>query len=222
MKFVALVVFSLTFTSLHANYSYTPPYNGGDQFHNLHSNPSYLNSLLSSVTTTVDAACDEIEGVGFPILSLKKAIQDIDTELDSTNPNSHAKVIFFKESASTTTAQTIVKLVVMLRSFYSTTYVGVSGTYSQIGFPTFAILNYLFDTNLENIRTVMEEPNVNASSVFGCGDVKSIYSQANPVLPNPDQEPYQQGNQILNSQADGNPNNANLIADIINLLNSAN
>ena len=232
MKFTVLVCVSLALASISAQFSYVPPYNGGDQFHNLHSNPAHLNTLLGSVTTTVNAACNEIDGVGFPILALKKAIQDIDTQLDSTNSNSYAKVIFFKETPSTINTTINYKVVIMLRTFLSTTYLGVEGEIKSIGFPTFTINNYLFDSSLANIRTVLSESYIDENSVFGCGDVKSIYSQANPVLPspntiingqqsNPSQEPYAQGNQIINAQANGNPTNANVIAEIVRLLTSS-
>jgi hypothetical protein len=187
-----------------------------------------MNSLLGGLTT-VGTECNEIDGVGFPILSLKKAVQDIDTQLDSTNSNSYAKVIFFSETPATNQTSSTYKVVIMLKTFLSTNYLGVTGIYKKTGFPTFSIENYLFDSVLENIRTVLEETYINENSIFGCGDVKSIYSQANPVLPNPNtiingqqsnpsQEPYAQGNQIVNSQANGNPNNANAIAEIIALL----
>lgn len=229
MKLFALLSVSMALLVVKAQHTYIPPYNGGDQFHNLHTNPAYLNTLLGNVQTTVGTECDEIAGVGFPILSLKKAIQDIDTQLDSTNSNSYAKVIFFKETASSTQNTTTYKVVLMIKTFLNTNYLGVSGVYKKIGFPTFSIENYLFDSNIENIRTIMEESYINENGVFGCGDVKSIYSQANPVLPNPNtiiggqqsnpsQEPYAQGNQIINSQANGNPTNANVITEILKLL----
>ena len=212
---------------------YVPPYNGGNQFHNLHSNPAHLNSLLSSVITggTV-AACDEIDGVGHPILSLKKAIQDIDTSLDSTNPNTYASVIFFKETADSTGNILTYKIVTKVQTFNSTNYLGVVGQYRKLGFPTFQIVAYLFDTDIANIRTVLEEPTINENGIAGCGDVKAIYSQANPVLPspntiingqqsNPSNEPYAQGNQIINSGPDGNSNAAQ-IAQIIQLLTQSN
>ena len=200
----------------------------------MHTNPAHLNNLLSSVTGGLDPECDEIEGVGHPILSLKKAIQDIDTSLDSTNPNSFGSAIFFKEATDNTGNIITYKVVIKIQTFNSTNYLGVVGQYRKLGFPTFQIVAYLFDTDINNIRTVLEEPTVQENGIAGCGDVKAIYSQANPVLPspntiingqqsNPINEPYAQGNQIINSDASGGvASRAQQIAQLLEALGGSN
>ncbi len=224
----------MTMLAAFSSAQYVPPYNGGNQFHNMHTNPAHLSSLLGSVTGGLNAACNEIDGVGHPILSLRKAIQDIDTSLDSTNPNTYAGTIFFKESTDTTGNLITYKVALKIQTFNTVNFLGVVGQYRKLGFPTFQIISYLFDTDINNIRTVLEEPTVSENGIAGCGDVKSIYSQANPVLPNPNptingqqsnpsQAPYAQGNQILNTDASGGANsNAAQIAQIIQLLTQSN
>lgn len=208
----------------------TATYINGNQPSNYMTNPNLINSFLSQVNTTVNPACNPIPGVGQPVLSIKQFLQAMDTLLDSTNRDSSAKIIFFKEKKNNTTYQTNYKLVIMLKTFSATNYLAVEGLYKQVGFPTFEVLTYYFDSNIDNIRSVLNEYTVDPTSFVGCGDVKSIYSQANPVLPkpnvivngqqsNPSQTPYAQGNKLINS----GPNRQNavdpdLIAQIIKLL----
>jgi hypothetical protein len=232
MKGLLLITMMAAFSS--AQFTYTKPYNGGDQFQNMHSNPALMTGLLESLTGTATAACAEIDGVGHPVLSLKKAIQDIDTSLDSTHSNTYASTIFFKESTDTTGNMMTYKVVVKIQTFNTLNYLGVTGVYKKLGFPTFQITNYLFDTDIANIRTVLEDSTISENGIAGCGDVKSIYSQANPVLPNPNtiingqqsnpsQEPYAQGNQIINTGADGqNAGRAQQLAALIQLLTQSN
>lgn len=220
----------MTILAAFSSAQYVPPYNGGDQFHNMHTNPALLSGLLESVNGGPVAACDEIDGVGHPILSLKKAIQDIDTSLDSTNSNTYASSIFFKESTDSTGNQMTYKIAIKIQTFNTVNYLGLTGLYKKIGFPTFQVVNYLLDTDINNIRMVLEEPTVNENGISGCGDVKAIYSQANPVLPNPNtiingqqsnpsNEPYAQGNQIINSDATGGASSrAQQIAALVELL----
>lgn len=209
----------------------TTPYIGGNQFNSYYTNPNVINSFLSQVTTTVSPACSPITGVGQPILAVKQFLQAVDTLLDSTNRDSSAKIIFFKEKSNNTTFQTNYKLVIMLKTFAATNYLAVEGLYKQVGFPTFEVLTYYFDSNIDNIRSVMNDYTIDPASFVGCGDVKSIYSQANPVLPkpniivngqqsNPSQTPYAQGNKIINGtpQQDSGNVDPDLIAQIIKLL----
>lgn len=234
MNSKAFLLLFIALNSLNANFTYTPPYNGGNQFKTLYTNPALLNSMLDEINgaTALSTQCNEIPGVGPPILSIKKVIQDIDTSLDSTNANTYAKVIFFKETQNTSNFTTTYKIAVQIRTFHTTNYLGVEGIYRQVGFPTFEITSYLFDSNLENIRIVLNDFSIVDTGYFGCGDIKSIYSQANPVLPspntvingqqsNPSQEPYAQGNRIINA-APGNTTSPDpaVIAEIVKLLSS--
>lgn len=225
--FLPLLILPLT-----ANFTYNKPYNGGNQFHNLHSNPALLKKLLQQVNISPSAACEEIPGVGPPVLSLKKAIQDIDTSLDASNANTYAKIIHFKEKEDRRRQQTTYQIVVQIRSFQTVNFLAVEGLYRKLGFPTFSVENYLFDSDLNNIRLVMGDNSISESGFFGCGDVKSIYSQANPVLPNPNprvrgvesnpsQSPYARNNGFVNRNPNRHGNNTPdpaVIAQIVQLL----
>ncbi len=225
MNFKTLLLIFVASASLAANNTFFNPYNGGDQFKHLYTNANLLNGLLSKVSagSAIVDACAEIKGVGVPILSVKKAIQDIDESLDATYPHTYAKVIFFKEVPKPSNFQTLYKIVVQVRTFHTTNYLAVSGLYKQLGSPTFEVTSYLFDSDISNVRTVLEESTVVETGYFGCGDVKSIYSQFNPVNPSPQTSPYAPGDKIVNAAPEpASAPNAALIAEIVKLLSSGN
>ena len=207
------------------------PYIGGNQFKNYYTNPNLINQFLGQLNAPVSPACNVIPGIGQPILAIKKVLQTIDTSLDSTNLDSNAKIIFFKEKKNNTTYQTTFKMVIQVKTFSATNYIAIEGVYKQIGFPTFEVITYYVDGNIDNIRNVLNEYLVDPNAFVGCGDIKAIYSQANPVLPRPNivvngqetdpsKTPYAQGNKLINSapSAGNNTVDPDLIAQIIKLL----
>jgi len=212
----------------------TAPYIGGNQFNNYYTNPNLINTFLSQVNATVNPACNSIPGVGQPILALKQVLQTVDTQLDTTNRDSNVRIIFFRERKNSATFQTTFKLVLQIRTFSANNYVAVEGVYKQVGSPTFEVLTYYLDSNLENIKSVLSEFAIDANGFVGCGDVKAIYAQANPVLPrptvqvngqqsNPSQTPYAQGNRLVNSAPAAQNNvDPNLVAQVIQLLSNRN
>ena len=208
----------------------TTPYIGGNQFGNYYTNPNLINTFLSQVNPTVNPACNSIAGVGQPILAIKQVLQSIDTQLDVSNRDSNVKIIFFKERKNNSTYQTNYKLVLQVKGYAANNYIAIEGVYKQIGYPTFEVLTYYFDSNIENIRSSLSEYTIDPNGFVGCGDVKSIYSQANPVLPkptisvngqqsNPSQTPYAQGNRLVNA-APAAQNNVDpaVVAQVIQLL----
>jgi len=211
----------------------TNPYIGGNQFGNYYTNPNYINTFLKKVVTTVSPACSLITGIGQPILAIKKVLQSVDTTFDTTNQNTSAKIIFFKQKNCDTSFQTTYKLVVVAKTYTNTNYIAIEGIYKQIGYPTFEVTTYYIDSDIINIRTVLGEYSIDSNGFVGCGDVKSIYCQGNPVLPhptvsvngqqtNPSQTPYAQGNQLLNKAPHNNKGDdqvdPQVIAQIIQLL----
>lgn len=208
----------------------TTPYIDGNQFGSYYTNPNLINTFLSQVNPTVNPACNSINGIGQPILAIKQVIQTVDSQLDSTNRDSNTKIIFFRERKNNTTFQTNFKLVLQIRNFSANNYIAIEGVYKQIGFPTFEVLTYYLDSNIDNIRNVLSEFSVDPNGFVGCGDVKSIYSQANPVLPkptiqvngvqsNPSQTPYAQGNKLVNAAPTAQNNiDPALVAQLIQLL----
>lgn len=224
MKMRTLIVTLVLTTMMKCN---TPtPYIGGNQFNNYYTNPNLINSFLAQLNTPVNPACQPIPGIGQPILAIKKVLQTVDTSLDSTNQNSSAKIIFFKEKKNNTTYQTNYKIVILVKTFSSTNYIAVEGVYKQIGFPTFEVITYYIDSNIDNIRNVLDEYLVDPNGFVGCGDIKAIYSQANPVLPNPNVTvngqqtnpsltPYAQGNKLLNKGPNDQNNNGDIDPDVI-------
>jgi len=208
----------------------TTPYIGGNQFGNYYTNPNLINTFLSQVNSTVNPACNAISGVGQPILAIKQVLQTIDSQLDVSNRDSNVKIIFFRERKNSTTFQTNYKLVLQIKGFSSNNYLAVEGVYKQIGFPTFEVITYYFDSNIENIRQAINEYTVDPNGFVGCGDIKSIYSQATSTLPrpttsvngvqtNPSQAPYAAGNRLVNAAPAGaNSVDPATVAQVIQLL----
>lgn len=172
------------------------PYNGGNLFTTVTGNPALASSLVSKLQTqiggAVSASCNEIEGVGFPILAIRQALQIIDTSLDNTNRHTYGKTIYFQAEESKRPAKTTYKLVIQIKTIKDENYIAVEGEYRERGHPPFKVITYYFDTNLENIEKVMGVK-LDKNAYVGCGDVKKIYSQKNPVLPSPNY--VVQGNQ---------------------------
>lgn len=177
----------------------TAPYIGGNQFGNYYTNPNLINTFLSQINSNVNPACNAIAGVGQPILAIKQVLQSIDTQLDVSNRDSNVKMIFLRERKNNATYQTNYKLVLQIKNFASNNYVAIEGVYKQVGYPTFEVLTYYFDSNLDNIRSVLGEYTVDPNGFVSCGDLKAIYSQASSTLPKSNQTPYKQGNTIVNA-----------------------
>lgn len=208
----------------------TTPYIGGNQFGNYYTNPNLINTFLSQINSSVNPACNAISGIGQPILAIKQVLQTIDSQLDVTNRDSNAKIIYFRERKNNTTFQSDFKLVLQIKGFSTNNYLAIEGVYKQIGFPTFEVVTYYFDSNIENIRQAMNEYTIDPNGFVGCGDVKSIYSQATSTLPrptvningqqtNPSQTPYAQGNKLVNAAPAGqNTVDPSLVAQIVNLM----
>lgn len=180
--FIALL--ALVTVSLAQN---TTPYIGGNQFGNYYTNPNLINTFLSQVNSTVNPACNAIAGVGQPILAIKQILQSVDSQLDASNRDSNAKIIFFRERKNNTTFQTNYKLVLQVKTFSTNNYIAIEGVYRQVGYPTFEVLTYYIDVDINNVRSVLGEYSIDPNAFVGCGDVKAIYSQASTNLPKPAQ-----------------------------------
>ncbi len=164
------------------------PFNGGNKFTTMSGNPALMNKLLtqfqSELSITTSASCNEIPGVGYPILAVRQALQILDTSLDHTNRHTYAKTIFFETKDSKKPLKTTYKLVVQVKTIKDASYIAVEGEYRQNGHPPFKVLTYYFDSDLSNVEKIMGVK-LDANAYIGCGDVKKIYSQKNPVLPSP-------------------------------------
>lgn len=208
----------------------TTPYIGGNQFGNYYTNPNLINTFLSQINQNVNPACNAIPGVGQPILAIKQILQSIDTQLDVSNRDSNVKIIFLRERKNNSTYQTNYKLVLQIKNFASNNYVAIEGVYKQVGYPTFEVITYYFDSNIENIRSAIGEYTVDPNGFVGCGDIKAIYSQASSQLPKPtvsvngqqtngSQTPYAQGNRLVNAAPVTQSNvDPAVVAQVINLL----
>ena len=204
------LIFGLVFITLKKTQT-TEAYTGGDQFNNYYTNPNHIQEFLAQLDTPVDSACEEIKGIGQPILAIKKALQTVDTGLDTSNNDTNAKIIFFNRKTNKSTKQQTYKLVVQIKNFTSNNYLALEGIYKKIGFPTFEVTTYYVDSDIDNVRAVLDDYTIDPQNFVGCGNVKSIYSKANPVLPDPttsikgqqtdpSQTPYAKNNKLLNKK----------------------
>ncbi len=159
-----------------------------NKFSTMSSNPALMNTLLNKFKTqsggTATASCDEIPGVGFPILAVRHALQILDTSLDSTNRHTFAKTIYFDKKDLLQPIKSIYKLVIQMKTIKDENYIAVEGEYRQNGHPAFKVNTYYFDSDLANVEKVLGVK-LDKNAYVGCGDVKKIYSQKNPVLPSP-------------------------------------
>jgi hypothetical protein len=167
-KSISAILF-IALASCQANFQL--PFNGGNNFSSLYANPFYMNQALGNAAPQ----CQEIPGVGLPILALKKFLIAVDQHLDSNNINTFVKIIFFRETKTTTGLS--VKLVVAFKTFTDEFYAGIEGELRLKGTQRFRLLNYHYDTDIESIKEVLGERNINVNNFIGCGDLKDIYTK---------------------------------------------
>ena len=164
------------------------PFNGGNKFTTMHGNPAMMNKLLSQfqseLNITTSTSCNEIPGVGFPVLAIRQALQILDTSLDHSNRHTYAKIIFLDQEEIKRPLKTVYKLVVQIKTIKDVTYIGIEAEYRQNGHPPVRVNTYYVDSNLSNVEKIMGVK-LDENAYIGCGDVKKIYSQKNPVLPSP-------------------------------------
>jgi len=169
-KNTLLLATLITFSTAQANFQL--PFNGGNLPGFLHNNPFYMNQMSTASSNT--PACAEIPGVGLPVLALKKFLIAVDLHLDNTNANTFVKIIFFKETKTATGLN--VKLVVAFKTFTDQFYAGIEGELRLRGSQRFRLLSYHYDTDLNSIKEVLGEPNIDVNNFVGCGNLKEIYT----------------------------------------------
>ena len=174
VKLFASMVMVLAIVKCQPNFQV--PYNGGNMPNFLHNNAFFMNNLIKTSTETngLNDVCKEIPGVGLPILAIKKFLIAVDLHLEASNTNTFVKVIFFKETKTTTGLN--VKLVVLFKTFTDEFYAGIEGELRLRGTQLFRLLSYHYDTDITSIREVLGEPSVNPNNFIGCGNLKEIYT----------------------------------------------
>jgi len=88
-------------------------------------------------------------------------------------------MIFFKEYVNKKRKQLIYKAVFQLKTYSSNMYLGIESLYKPSGFPSFEVISYIMDTDLENISLVLNTYDINENNMLACGDLKEIYSMKN-------------------------------------------
>ena len=109
-------------------------------------------------------------------MSLRRFIQQINLAFDKQNANSYVKMIFFSSNKEGHSQSTLVKMVVVIKTFTSTNYLAIEARINGFGFPNYEILTYYFDTDLQCIRDVIGEASLDEFNFVGCGDLKAIYT----------------------------------------------
>ena len=74
----------------------TSPYIGGNQFGSFYTNPNLINSFLTQINSTISPACNEIKGIGLPILAIKQVLQTIDNYYHTTTQILTPRLYFSK------------------------------------------------------------------------------------------------------------------------------
>ena len=65
----------------------------------------------------------------------------------------------------------------MIKTFTSTVYVAIESIYKPQGYPSFELVSYLMDEDLDNIKLVLKDESINTEDIFACGDIKEIFSR---------------------------------------------
>ena len=66
-----------------------------------------------------------------------------------------------------------------MKTFTDSHFLGIESLYKPTGWPSFEVLSYILDSELENVRKVMKDEDIDASRMYACGDLKEIYSRKN-------------------------------------------
>lgn len=172
-RFFGILSIMALMTTIHSQITAQLPYNGGNIFQFGYNNPAHMNQLMNGVTATPQE-CKEIPGVGLPVLSLKKFLIAVDQHLENTNQNSFVKIIYLKETRTQNGINT--KLVVAIKTFNDLNFIGVSGELRLKGTQKFRLNSYHYDTDIKNIREILQEPSIDPNNFIGCGNLKDIYT----------------------------------------------
>lgn len=65
----------------------------------------------------------------------------------------------------------------MIKTFTSTLYVAIESIYKPQGHPSFEVISYLMDTDLDNIKMVIKDESIDPHDIFACGDIKEIFTR---------------------------------------------
>lgn len=151
-------------------------YNGGSISNNINNNPFLMNKLLNKLNTANQAfgSCLHIQGIGLPVLAIKKMLIFIDDHLDANNQHSFAKIIYFSEKVSP--QGLVVTLILKFYTFSEKFYIGLSGLLKAKGLPRFQLNNYHYSNVLAKVATSLAVENVDENNFVTCGEVKTIYT----------------------------------------------
>ncbi|MCP4483144.1 MAG: hypothetical protein GY823_01075 [Flavobacteriaceae bacterium] len=176
MKLISIILGMITLNRIASQSGFDPQYTGGNNAQTMYNNPALISKLIEGATGRIQEACLQIPGIGYSVLSIRQFQQSVNNLLDSKNPDSFAKMIYFQEYVNPKTRQLIYKSVVMFKTFTSTTFIGIESLYKPDGFPSFEVLSYIMDSDIRTIRTVMKDESIDPTQLYACGDLKALYS----------------------------------------------
>ena len=67
----------------------------------------------------------------------------------------------------------------MFKTYTGKMFLGLETLYKPTGYPSFELLSYILDTELEGVRLVLGDEDISERSNLACGDLKVIYSLKN-------------------------------------------
>jgi len=73
----------------------------------------------------------------------------------------------------------IYKVVFQFKTYTGTVFVGIESLYKPKGFSSFELISYILDSDIENVKKVMRDENIDQNKFLACGDLKEIYSLKN-------------------------------------------
>ena len=190
--YLANLFLTLIISSTQSQFLGNPEYIGGDQFNFVNTNPFFIpqHYIQENAINSNLVQCQNIPGVGLPVLSIKKFLISVDLQFDNTHNNTQVKIIFFRESTNNSNGSKVYKVVFQIRSFQDDSYIGIEAQVNRFGFPSFEILNYIMETDIDRIKICLNEPTIDPSNFVGCGDLKAIYSSNQAANPAPNLQSF--------------------------------
>lgn len=71
----------------------------------------------------------------------------------------------------------IYKTVLYIKTFSEEVYVGIEALYKPQGYPSFEVLSYIMDSELENIKLVLKDQSIDPHEFYACGDLKEVFTK---------------------------------------------
>ena len=165
------------------------PYIGGNQTGFTYTNPFLMQNHLSDLVSDQSklAPCENIKGLGFSVMAIKKFLQAVDHQFNKQNRNSFVQLLtlLVDKKKGQKNRNKVYKLVFQIKTFLKTNYIGLIIQVNPVGFPGFQIIEYVWDEDQNIVCACMGLRTLRQENVGGFGDLKQIYTQYSDNLQYP-------------------------------------